>query len=285
MNEPREVGARPAVPIERSAFEPIDYTAIYWLAGTGFLVNTRGKILLIDPVLMTKVEDESVSEFGTKLKVRYPLVPASIPRLDAVLYTHRDVDHMGPMTAVTLAGLKPTFVGTLASFERLVRLGVAHELIAACREGDPFVVAGIEVEVTPADHPWQLQDPPRGGKPFRREDCCGFILNTLDGRLFFPGDTRLMEEHLRIRNIQLLALDVSICDYHLRHKSAALLANTLSEALLIPMHWGTYDAPDKPAHLGDPADLFRYVNDAGRRTRTLAPGECVRLREGREITG
>jgi Predicted Zn-dependent hydrolases of the beta-lactamase fold len=282
MNEPREVAAKCAVPIGREAFEPIDHTTVHWLGGAGFLVNARGRIFLIDPVLMTSEDDESISEFGLKLKIRFPLSPEGIPRLDAVFYTHRDADHMGPRTAVALAALKPAFVGTLSVFERLVRLGIPHELIVVCREGDPVVVSGTQVDVTPADHPWQLIAPERAGKPFRAGDCCGFVLDTPDGRLFFPGDTRLMEEHLRIADIQLLALDVSICPYHLGHAAAVLLANSMPNALILPMHYGTYDAPDKGAHLGDPADVFPHIHGADERAKILAPGECVRLRDGRE---
>jgi L-ascorbate metabolism protein UlaG (beta-lactamase superfamily) len=134
----------------------------------------------------------------------------------------------------------------------------------------------IQIEPTPADHPWQLQNPSRG-KPFRQGDCCGFILNTLDGRLFFPGDTRLMEEHLCQRDICFLALDVSICPYHLGHTAAIRLANIYQDALLVPLHYGTYDAPDKEAHLGDPADVFVHVVNAEQRVHILAPGEVLRI--------
>lgn len=284
MNESGNITAKATLPITDEAFAAIDHTAVYWLGGAGFLLNVRGTILLIDPVLLTLEDDDTVSEFGLKLKISYPIRPDAIPRLDAVLYTHSDADHLGPRTALALSTIAPRFYGTLKVFERLVRLGIPHEQIDVCRSGDEFSASGIVVEPTPADHPWQLQDPPRGGKPFRPEDCCGFILNTPDGRLFFPGDTRLMEEHLKIRDIHLLALDVSVCAYHLGHVSAALLANTLSEALLVPLHYGTYHAPGKGAHMGDPADVFAKVEGAEQRARILAPGEPLRIKHTKQYT-
>jgi L-ascorbate metabolism protein UlaG (beta-lactamase superfamily) len=283
MNEWRNVTAKKTVPIRCEAFEPIEYTAVYWLGGAGFLINCRGKIFLLDPVLLTQPDAPGVSEFGLKLKIDFPLSPDRIPRLDAVFYTHPDADHLGPRTALTLAELQPKFIGTHAVFEKLVRLGVPHTLIEIYRIEETAEFNDILIELTPADHPWQLKDPFRAGRPYRAGDCCGYIFNTADGRLFFPGDTRLMEEHLRIKDIQLLALDVSLCEYHLGHTSAVLLANTLEEAILIPQHYGTYDAPDKAAHLGDPLDVFPHIKNSDRRGKILAPGELVRLYEKKSI--
>jgi L-ascorbate metabolism protein UlaG (beta-lactamase superfamily) len=279
MNEWRNVSAKKTVPIGNEAFETIEHTAVYWLGGAGFLINSRGKIFLLDPVLLTQPNAPGVSEFGLKLKIDFPLSPDRIPRLDAVFYTHPDADHLGPLTALALAELRPKFVGTHTVFEKLVRLGVSHTLIEICRTGETAECSDILVEITPADHPWQLKNPFHGEHPYRMGDCCGYIFNTADGRLFFPGDTRLMEDHLRIRDIQLLALDVSLCEYHLGHTSAVLLANTLEEAVLIPQHYGTYDAPGKAAHVGDPSDVFQHIRNSDRRGKILAPGECIRLNE------
>jgi L-ascorbate metabolism protein UlaG (beta-lactamase superfamily) len=283
MNAWRDVAAKETVPIGSEAFDPIEYTAVYWLGGAGFLINCRGKILLLDPVLLTQPGSPDVSEFGLKLKIDFPLSPERIPHLDAVLYTHPDADHLGPLTAMALSELRPKFIGPHTVFEKLVRLEIPCVLVEICRVGESVDFMDIVIEPTPADHPWQLKDPLRAGRPYRMGDCCGYIVNTTDGRLFFPGDTRLMEEHLCIRDIQALALDVSLCEYHLGHTSAVLLANTLKEALLIPQHYGTYDAPDKAAHVGDPLDVFPHILDSDRRGRMLAPGEAVKLYKGKEL--
>lgn len=87
-----------------------------------------------------------------------------------------------------------------------------------------------------------------------------------------------MEEHLRIRGIDLLALDVSMCEYHLNHTSAVVLANNLPEAWLFPLHYGTYDSP-QPAHRGNPRDVFKNVVDGDRRGLLLPPGEPFVLKK------
>ena len=91
-----------------------------------------------------------------------------------------------------------------------------------------------------------------------------------------------MEEHLQVRGVDLLALDASVCTYHLGHEGASVLANAHRQALLLPCHYGTYET-DSPAQAGDPDELAAMIADGHGRMRRLAPGECVRMREHGEI--
>ena len=273
-----------AVPIPASAFEESRDTVVYWLSGAGFLVHSRSTNILIDPVLMKKEEKNpeegtpAISEIGLPLKTEIPLDMSEIPNNCQVLYTHADGDHMGPMTAKALAAKKITMTGTLAVFERLVRQGIPQEQIEVLRVWETKQIGDVLVESMPADHPWQLKDLARGGRPYRMGDCCGFILNTPDGRIYCPGDTRLMEEHLRIPPVDLLALDVSTCEYHLNHTSAVVLANHFLQADLIPFHYGTYDAPQIAAHCGEPEEVYDKIIGGNERGFIPAPGEAFLLR-------
>lgn len=282
MEEMKQVKAKDTIKIDSLSFGERDNTSIIWLASAGFLINTHGTIILIDPVLMTKSEDDEISETGLKLKIPYPIKATEVLKVDYVLYTHPDNDHLGQDTATILAKLNPTFIGPHTVFNKLSYLGVNPNNIITCRTNDTIEIGGIKVEITPADHPWQLQDPKTKGKPFRREDCCGFIITTPDARCYFPGDTRLMEDHLSVKDIDVLALDVSLCSYHLK-EGAVVLANNLPNALLIPVHYGTYDAPGKAAHAGDPNDVLSKVVNSIRRSRILAPREPLLIKNKMEI--
>lgn len=283
MSQMKFVRAKEPVKITKEAFNTSDSTSISWLASAGFLMNIRGTIILIDPVLMTNPGQENISEAGLRMSIPYPIKATDIPRVDAVLYTHPDNDHLGQLTAQAVAHLNPRFIGPHTVFHRLAQIGINPKDIETCRTGDIIKINDITIEITPADHPWQLQDPQRCGKPFRSGDCCGFIVTTPDARCFFPGDTRLMEEHLKIRDIDLLALDVSLDPFHLNHSGAIVLANSMPEAVLVPIHYGTYDVPDKPAHCGDPKDVFDKTRNGNERSRILAPGEFLTFKNRIEI--
>lgn len=94
--------------------------------------------------------------------------------------------------------------------------------------------------------------------------------------------TILMEEHLTVKDIDVLALDVSLCSYHLK-EGAVVLANNLPNALLIPVHYVTYDAPGKAAHAGDPNDVLSKVDYSERRSRILAPGEPLVIKNKMQV--
>jgi L-ascorbate metabolism protein UlaG (beta-lactamase superfamily) len=84
-----------------------------------------------------------------------------------------------------------------------------------------------------------------------------------------------MDEHLRLPPVDVLALDASFDTYHLRADGAAALANHLKDALLIPYHYGTFDAPEHSAHNGDPAPALARIKNSANRLRSLAPGEAL----------
>ena len=61
-----------------------DGTVLYWLGMAGFLINSRGTLVMVDPVL---------GGFDMPLLIELPARTSDIPRLDAVLVTHADNDH------------------------------------------------------------------------------------------------------------------------------------------------------------------------------------------------
>jgi L-ascorbate metabolism protein UlaG (beta-lactamase superfamily) len=271
-------------------FGVIEDTRLYWLGQAGFVLNTRGVVLLLDPLLVTG--PGSLSETGLELLNPWPIDAAELPRVDAVLYTHTDNDHLGPETAKNLMKLDPIFIGTLYCKDRLTELGASPVRCLSGvpagtprrgKNGNSFDMGSAKIELLPADHPWQLSDPDKYGRIFGPEDCCGYKITTQDGVFVFPGDTRLMKHHLDLRNITVLALDVSTDPYHLGAQGATVLANRLEDVLLVPYHYGTLKS-DNSAHNGDPGPILRGIRDGVRRGRILAPGEPLILRDGKEIS-
>ncbi len=273
---PRHSGQVSAPPTHRlgsDAFGSSPETALWWLTNAGFLINCRGTLLMIDPAISLEAESPDVSETGMRLLIELPLLASEVPRLDAVLYSHFDEDHLAPVTARELASTEALFIGPPPVQRALIDLGVPEARTRVAAVGDTTEVGNARLGPTPADHPWQLRDPERLGSPWGPGDCCGYVIDTPDGRLWCPGDTRLMDEHLQMHSIDLLLLDVSRNEYHLGVENAARLASALEAPHIIPYHYGTYDAPDHSAYNGDPAEVAARIPHADRRMHLLAPGQ------------
>jgi L-ascorbate metabolism protein UlaG (beta-lactamase superfamily) len=85
-------------PLKPEAFTETSETSIRWLSGAGFLINSRGTLIMIDPVISMEKGSADNNEIGLRMRVPLPIVATSVPRLDAVLYTHGDNDHIGTLT-------------------------------------------------------------------------------------------------------------------------------------------------------------------------------------------
>ena len=175
-------------PFGAKAFEASDKTTLRWLGMAGFFVNSRGTTLMIDPLL---------EGFDMPVMINFPIAAKDVPHLDAVLVTHADNDHF---SVPTNRNLKPVtrifhstvYVDSLMKNDGFPSLG--HNI------GDTFHVGPVRVKLTPADHAYQNAYPGMSKRFFKNEDACGFWIETPDGNIWAPGDSRLMAEHLQFPN-------------------------------------------------------------------------------------
>jgi L-ascorbate metabolism protein UlaG (beta-lactamase superfamily) len=137
--------------------------------------------------------------------------------------------------------------------------------------------APVRVTVTPADHAWQNASPGASTRVFRNEDSAGFWIETPDGTIWAPGDSRLIpEHHLGMPAPDALLFDFSDSEWHFGLAGAVRMANAYPDAQLLLHHWGSVDAPAFTPFNGDPWVLFALVRNPSR-IRVLAPGEPFAL--------
>jgi L-ascorbate metabolism protein UlaG (beta-lactamase superfamily) len=261
------------IPIRNSFFNPQAHTTLTWLGMAGALINARGTILLIDPLIVsTETNGQLVSEEGYRLKVPLPIQAKEIPRADLVMYTHADDDHFGVQTAQTLAAQTACrFLAPAPVRNRLAALGVEADRLLTALDFGMVSLGEAEITVTPALHDWQEVN------PWQRGDCCGYLIKSPDGTIWHPGDTRLIDELLEVKNVDVLFFDVAAVESHLGPEGSARLGASCGAKALIAYHYGTFDLP--PGSFGncDPDDALPYLQDVPARYLKPQPGEILAL--------
>ncbi len=238
---------------------------IWWLGNAGFAVNAAGPLILIDPVIELQDDADPVtSEVGLPLLSPLPIRARAIDRADLILITHDHGDHAAHRTLPELAArTHALFVGTQRTALKLRQLGIPEGRLRVARYGQRMRVGNITVVPTVAKHEEDLIHTERG-------DCCGFIIQTGGLTIWHAGDSELMDEHLKVTDVDVLLLPIA--PHVFGTEGAIRLANTTRARHIIPCHYGTYDA-DLYWCTGDPAAVGAGVEDAERRFHRLDIGE------------
>jgi L-ascorbate metabolism protein UlaG (beta-lactamase superfamily) len=248
------------------AFGPSNKTTLRWLGLAGFLINSRGATMMVDPLL---------KGFDMPVMIDFPIKTEDVPKLDAVFVTHSDNDHYSIPTnrdlkSVTKSYHSTQYVDSLMKNEGLPSFG--HNI------GDVFKVGPVTVKLTPADHAWQNAYPGTSKRYFKNEDCTGFWIETPDGSIWATGDSRLMPNHLTMKTPDAILFDFSDSEWHFTFEGAVKLANTYPHTPLLLCHWGSVDSPDFSPFNGDPEKLKKHVINP-ERIHVLAPGEPYTLKK------
>ena len=93
--------------------------SLFWLGQAGFVLVARGRVVVIDPYLSDSLAEKyRGSTYPHERMMPVPIRPQDLPRLDAVLLTHRHSDHMDPGTLPALAQSFPEAVFVFPEAER-----------------------------------------------------------------------------------------------------------------------------------------------------------------------
>ena len=250
--------------ITEAAFDRIEGTEVRWLSGGAAMINSRGTVIMIDPVL---------EGFDMPLTYEPPITPEEVKRIDGFLVTHIDNDHFSMPTIHDTANVTKEYHTTQYVSEVMREDsidGVGHNI------GDEFDIDNIHVKLTPAWHNWQNEHKKWQYREWKREDYCGFYMDTPDGKIWMPGDSRLLDEQLTCEEPDVILLDFSDNEWHITFDGAVKLCNTYPNATLIPIHWGSVDAPDWSTFNGNPMDLEKAIVNP-QRLKVLVPGEAYPL--------
>jgi L-ascorbate metabolism protein UlaG (beta-lactamase superfamily) len=217
-----------------------------WLGQAGFLVETGGKRLLIDP-WTSPLEGRLIDP---------PPLELVAERIDWVLVTHEHVDHLDPAFLATLAARSPG--ARLVLPEPVAQLAGDVLPVVPARPGEQLALDGLHVQVLPAWHGVTMADAytDGGGR---------FLGYAFDG-IYHSGDTILADGLLAA----LAAIDVDTALLPINGRDAERearglvgnldadeaveLARRIGARTLVPMHWdGVAGNTERPGRAADAA--------------------------------
>jgi L-ascorbate 6-phosphate lactonase len=246
--------------------------AVWWMGNSGWLIKSDDLLIATDLDL----------EAANKLQPP-PLTARELAaELDVEFVTHQHGDHCNVPTIRALAqGGRCTFVLPQTCLRQVAALAIPKDRIVVPEPLQQFEIKGIRVEPVHAIH---------GNQEFTvltREATfvdgiahnCGYVFNLNGKRFFEPGDSVLTEEHLGLKNIDVLFVSPTI--HNMFTDRSMILINRLEPAYIFPQHFGTYQVTDDNAFWtrGYPDELkLRLSQELQRRYHKLKVGDMFAIR-------
>ena len=262
INEKGQAQAMKAVKLGKADFEDQGNIRVYWLGGGGCMINSFGTVIMIDPLL---------TGFDMPLLVDMVADPSDVSHVDGYFVSHVDNDHY---SRDTVRALKDVTKGFYASHY------VAGEMKRECNveaKGhtwyDEIMIGDSSVLVTPADHDWQNMIPKYQYRVWEKEEYSGFYVRSHGKKLWYVGDSRLMDCQLTMEAPDVIFFDFADNPVHIGLTDAYKLANTYPDSKLVLIHWGCVDAPAASAFNGNPQNILDHVVNP-ERVVILAPGQA-----------
>ena len=215
---------------------------ITWFGHSSYLIQCRGKNILVDPVF-----SGSASPFSFMVKA-FPgtnvFGDKDFPYLDMMIITHDHYDHLDYKTIKKLAVKTDHFYTTLGTGEHLERWGIAPEKITDFDWWQHEIIEdGIELTATTARH--------FSGRSFTRNKSlwASFVLKLYGYNIFIGGDSGY-DTHFKLIGEKYGPFDIAILEagqynaywphIHMMPEETVTAAIELKAKLLLPVHWGKF---------------------------------------------
>ena len=263
----------------RDEAEGSDRLHLWWLGQSGFLVQWRGRHLLLDPYLSDSLTRKYAATDKPHVRMTARVVaPERLDFVDVVTTSHSHTDHLDAETLGPLLRVNPgvRLVGPEANRALIAdRLGIDAGTLAGVDDGTTAEAAGFRLTGIAAAHETVERDE-RGRCRF-----LGYVIRFGPWTLYHSGDcvpydglAERVRERARGGRIDVALLPINGRAPERRvagnfdGPEAARLARDVGAAVVIPMHYEMF-----AFNTASPDALVAEAERIGQRCRVLRCGE------------
>ena len=202
---------------------------ITWIGQAGLWIETKGKTILVDPYL-----SDNVKNFVPKNYRRQPIDPSLFDlRPDVIVCTHDHLDHYDEPTLSRFMDTDRSllFLGPASCFQKLGKWRKKHNCVQFDRH-TRWTQDGVSFYAVRAEH----------SDPY----AIGVIVDDGEKRIYITGDTLYNTDVLSDipEDLDAVFLPVNGVGNNMNMTDAADFAAATGAKVVVPVHWGTFDALD-----------------------------------------
>ncbi|MEQ6120173.1 MBL fold metallo-hydrolase [Reichenbachiella sp. MALMAid0571] len=248
---------------------------LWWLGQSGFLIQWKGKHLLIDPYLSDSLTTKYAATEKPHVRMTELVVnPAHLDFIDVVTSSHNHTDHLDGDTLIPLIKANPNIqmVVPEANLDFVAnRLGMDKEFFVDLNDKETTEVQGFTISGIPAAHE-QLERDEKG--------CCrfmGYIIQFGGFSLYHSGDTIWHEDI--VDALKRFKIDVAILPINgsdpqrkvagnLSAEEAVRLGKIINAKIVIPCHYDMFTF-----NTADPKEFVKQAALKGQGYKVMRCGE------------
>lgn len=252
---------------------------LWWLGQSGYLVQWKGKHVLIDPYLSDSLTKKYAHTEKPHIRMTELVIdPARLNFIDIVTSSHNHTDHLDGETLIPLIEVNPDIKFIIPEANRAFvseRIKAKSDFPIGLNDGESVSVDDFTFTAIPAAHETVERD--EAG----RCKFLGYIIEFGPYAIYHSGDTMLYENMVEILSV--FSIDVAILPINGREpkrkvagnlsaKEAAILGKQINASTVIPCHYDMFTF-----NTADPADFIREAEAIEQPYKVLQCGERWRF--------
>ena len=203
------------------------WLAILWTGNDGWILSDGELVLAFD-----------LDFYLSERLATAPVTTAELgPELNLLLITHEHDDHFNAATVSELVQTSDCcFMLPLSCQQKANQIGIPESRRLMIRPGQKQNHLGMEFSAVRALHGHLYQSVYKGASL----DDCGYAFTFGGRKIYQPGDTILLQEHLEMPPVDVLF--VSPTEHNTHIKPSCRMISAINPKWIVAQHFGTYQS-------------------------------------------